>query len=77
MIEEANEAGSGGRPTFDAKSGLIELEFPGDGAISVGKALERIRRDSRDESEKGRWFENLVARVFRTSPEYEITEVHR
>lgn len=77
MIDEANDIGGGGRPTFDARSGLIELEFPRDGSSSVGEALERIRRESRDESEKGRWFENLVGRVFTTSPEYEISEVHR
>ena len=36
-----------------------------------------IRRDSRDESEKGRWFENLVRRVLLENPEYEVAEVHR
>ena len=30
-----------------------------------------------DESEKGRWFENLVRRVLLENPEYEVAEVHR
>lgn len=48
-----------------------------EGETTVGQVLERIRRDSRDESEKGRWFENLVRRVLLENPEYEVTEVHR
>ncbi len=50
---------------------------PSETATTVGAALARIRGESRDESEKGRWFENLVARVFRENPEYEIEEIHR
>ena len=46
-------------------------------ATTVGQALDRIRRESRDESEKGRWFENLVARVLGENPEYEVEEIHR
>ena len=47
------------------------------GETTVGQVLERIRTQSRDESEKGRWFENLVARVLTENPEYEIEAVHR
>ncbi len=47
------------------------------GETTVGRVLERIRRHSRDESEKGRWFENLVGRVLTDNPEYEVEEVHR
>ena len=47
------------------------------GETTVGQVLERIRRDSRDESEKGRWFENLVRRVLLENPEYEVAQVHR
>ena len=47
------------------------------GETTVVQVLERIRRDSRDESEKGRWFENLVRRVLLENPEYEVAQVHR
>ena len=47
------------------------------GDTTVGQVLKRIRRDSRDESEKGRWFENLVARVLTDNPEYEVAAAHR
>ncbi len=47
------------------------------GENSVGKVLERIRHESRDEVEKGHWFENLVARVLKDNPQYEISEVYR
>ncbi len=48
-----------------------------DGATSIGEVQRRIRRESRSESEKGRWFENLVARVLLEEPDYEVTAVHR
>ncbi|MCY3579148.1 MAG: DEAD/DEAH box helicase family protein [bacterium] len=44
---------------------------------TVGEALDRIRRDSRDEYEKGIWFENLTMRVLKDNPEYEIEKVQR
>ena len=47
------------------------------GEITAGQVLDRIRRESRDEAEKGRWFENLVSRVLRDQKEYEVAEVHR
>lgn len=47
------------------------------GETTVGQVLDRIRVRSRDEVEKGRWFENLVARVLTENPEYEIFAVHR
>ena len=49
----------------------------GRGAKTVGEVLATIRTDSRDESEKGRWFENLTMRVLTEMREYEITEIHR
>ena len=48
---------------------------PGEG--TVGEVLHRIRRDSRNESEKGEWFENLTRRVLTDNPEYEVAEAHR
>ena len=48
-----------------------------EGETTIGEVVDRIRRESRDESEKGRWFENLVARVLTDNPEYEVHEVHR
>ena len=47
------------------------------GETTVSEVLDRIRRHSRDESEKGRWFENLVRRVLLENPEYEVAQVHR
>ena len=46
-------------------------------APSAGHVLERIRSDSRDESEKGRWFEQLFMRVALQLPEFEISEIWR
>jgi len=54
---------------------LDDLLRPKEG--TVGKALDRIRRDSRNESEKGEWFENLTRRVLMDNPEYEVAETHR
>ncbi|MDE2887551.1 MAG: DEAD/DEAH box helicase family protein [Gemmatimonadota bacterium] len=39
--------------------------------------LERIRTDSRDESEKGRWFEQLFIRIARQQPEFEVDSIWR
>ena len=39
--------------------------------------LDRIRTDSRDESEKGRWFEQLFMRIARQQPEFEIDAMRR
>ncbi len=47
------------------------------GETTVSDVLDRIRRHSRDESEKGRWFENLVRRVLLENPEYEVAQVRR
>ena len=47
------------------------------GETTAGKVLSRIRRDSRDEAEKGRWFENLVSRILLELREYEVSEVYR
>ena len=39
--------------------------------------LDRIRDESRDESEKGRWFEQLFMRVALQQPEFEIDGIWR
>ena len=39
--------------------------------------LERIRAESRDESEKGLWFEELVMRIALQEPELEVGEIWR
>jgi len=57
-------------PTSDTAS-----EPPVEALVTVGEVIERIRTTSRDESEKGRWFEELVKIVFLESPEYEIDEI--
>ena len=45
------------------------------GKPTAGEILERIRSQSRDESEKGRWFEQLFMRVAIQEPEFEIDEI--
>ena len=47
------------------------------GPKTAGEILDRIRAESRDESEKGRWFEQLFIRVARQLPELEIDEIVR
>lgn len=38
----------------------------------VADVLQRIRAESRDESEKGRWFEQLFMRVAMQEPQFEL-----
>ena len=47
------------------------------GRPTAGAILERIRAESRDESEKGRWFEQLFMRVALQRPEFEIEHIWR
>ena len=47
------------------------------GRPSARAILDRIREDSRDEAEKGRWFEQLFMRVALQEPEFEIEEIWR
>ena len=47
------------------------------GGRTAGEVLDRIRRESRDESEKGRWFEQLFMRLALQEPEFEIDAVWR
>ena len=54
-----------------------QLSFAPGGRQTVGDILARIRRESRDESEKGLWFEQLFMRLARQEPEFEISEIHR
>ena len=44
---------------------------------SIRFILNRIRSESRDESEKGRWFEQLFMRVALQEPEFEIDDIWR
>ena len=44
---------------------------------TVGTVLDRIRADSRDQSEKGRWFEQLFMRVAKQQPEFEVSDIWR
>ena len=52
----------------------IKLEFGG--KPTAGDVLASIRRESRDESEKGRWFEQLFMRLALQEPEFEIAAIH-
>ena len=47
------------------------------GRPSARAILDRIRAESRDESEKGRWFEQLFMRVALQEPEFEIDGIWR
>ena len=47
------------------------------GRPSARAILDRIRRESRDEAEKGRWFEQLFMRVALQEPEFEIEDIWR
>ncbi len=47
------------------------------GRPTAGAVLERIRKTSRDESEKGRWFEQLFCRIARQQPEFDVEEIWR
>ena len=53
----------------------VAFEIPT--AVTAEEVLDRIRRESRDESEKGRWFEQLFMRVAQQNPEFEIEEIWR
>ena len=43
----------------------------------AGDILDRIRNESRDQAEKGRWFEQLFMRLALQQPEFEIEEIWR
>ncbi len=45
------------------------------GRPSAREVLDRIRSESRDESEKGRWFENLFMRIARQQAEFEVDDI--
>lgn len=47
------------------------------GRPSAGQILKRIREESRDESEKGRWFEQLFMRIALQQAEFEIEGIWR
>ena len=47
------------------------------GNPSARSILHRIRAESRDESEKGRWFEQLFMRIALQQGEFEIDEIWR
>ena len=47
------------------------------GRPSARLILDRIRAESRDESEKGRWFEQLFMRIVRQEAEFEIEAIWR
>ena len=47
------------------------------GRPTAGTILDRIRSESRDESEKGRWFEQLFMRIALQEPEFEIDGIWR
>ncbi|MYB36731.1 MAG: N-6 DNA methylase [Gammaproteobacteria bacterium] len=47
------------------------------GRPTAGTILDRIRNESRDEAEKGRWFEQLFTRIALQEPEFEIEEIWR
>lgn len=56
-------------------SGQTGLDLAG--RPSARAILDRIRAESRDKSEKGRWFEQLFMRVALQQPEFEIDDIWR
>ena len=60
-------------PAIDHAQSTLDLG----GRPLAGTILDRIRDESRDESEKGRWFEQLFMRVALQRPEFEIEEIWR
>ena len=55
--------------------GQMNLDLAG--RPSARAILDRIRKESRDEAEKGRWFEQLFMRVALQEPEFEIEGIWR
>ena len=55
--------------------GQTRLDFRGKPA--AGEVLKRISAESRDESEKGRWFELFFMRIALQQPEFEIDAIWR
>ena len=53
--------------------GQLSLDFAD--YLVAGEVLAKIRKESRDETEKGRWFERLFMRVVQQSPELEIKDI--
>ena len=47
------------------------------GHQTAGEVLARIRTESRDNSEKRLWFEQVFMRLARREPEFEIADIHR
>lgn len=54
-----------------------QMRFDFGGKPTAGKILARIRTKSRDESEKGRWFEQLFMSVALQQPEFEVDGIWR
>ena len=55
----------------------VQINLDLGGRPSAGEILKRIRAESRDESEKGRWFEQLFMRIALQQAEFEIDEIWR
>ena len=54
-----------------------QINFDFGGRPRAGDILDRIRTESRDESEKGRWFEQLFMRIVLQQTEFEIADIWR
>lgn len=55
--------------------GQLRIDFPDH--LPAREVLKKIRAESRDETEKGRWFELLFMRVARQVPELEVDGIWR
>ena len=55
----------------------VQINLDLGGRPSAGEILKRIRVESRDESEKGRWFEQLFMRIALQQAEFEIDAIWR
>ena len=54
-----------------------QIELNLGGHQTAGDVLARIRSESRDNSEKGLWFEKLFMRLAQQEREFEIDDIHR
>ena len=62
---------------MDQHDDTAQIELDLGSHQTAGDVLARIRAESRENSEKGRWFEQLFMQLARREPEFEIADIHR
>ncbi|MCY4262488.1 MAG: DEAD/DEAH box helicase family protein, partial [Candidatus Dadabacteria bacterium] len=64
-------------PTGKTPEELVLIEHKKKDKPIAGDILDRIRKESRDQAEKGRWFEQLFMMLVLQQPEFEIDKIWR